>query len=80
MSPRNSLSEGSGGTHSVASRREGIAHVRQETGLAKQFYGKASDWRLIFQANQDRIKDPDGIQPGWTLTIPEENDDKGGVA
>jgi nucleoid-associated protein YgaU len=48
--------------------------------IAKQFYGNTSDWRRIYDANRDRIKDPDEIQPGWKLTIPEDNDDKGGVA
>lgn len=48
--------------------------------IAKQFYGETSDWRRIYEANRDRIKDPDIIQPGWKLTIPEDNDDKGGVA
>jgi nucleoid-associated protein YgaU len=48
--------------------------------IAKQFFGNTSDWRRIYDANRDRIKDPDVIQPGWKLTIPEDNDDKGGVA
>ena len=38
--------------------------------IAKEIYGNASDWRKIFDANRDRIDDPDLIQPGWTLTIP----------
>jgi nucleoid-associated protein YgaU len=38
--------------------------------IAKQFYGNAGEWRKIFEANRDRIKDPDLIQPGWHLTIP----------
>jgi nucleoid-associated protein YgaU len=48
--------------------------------IAKQFYGNTTDWRRIYQANRDQIKDPDMIQPGWKLTIPEETDDEGGVA
>ena len=48
--------------------------------IAKQFYGRPSEWRRIYDANRERIKDPDLIQPGWKLTIPEEGDDKGGVA
>jgi nucleoid-associated protein YgaU len=39
--------------------------------IAKKFYGNANDWKRIFEANQDRIKNPDVIQPGWTLKIPE---------
>jgi nucleoid-associated protein YgaU len=48
--------------------------------IAKQFYGSTSSWRKIYEANRERIKDPDVIQPGWTLTIPDEDDKKGGVA
>ena len=53
--------------------------------IATTFYGSAKGWRRIFEANKDRIKDPDLIQPGWKLTIPEADDDnddagKGGVA
>jgi nucleoid-associated protein YgaU len=38
--------------------------------IAKEFYGNASDWKKIQQANADLIRDPDKIQPGWTLKIP----------
>ena len=54
--------------------------------IAKQFYGTTSGWRKIYEANKDRIEDPDLIQPGWKLTIPEDKGDersggdKGGVA
>lgn len=39
--------------------------------IAKRFYGDASQWKRIFEANRDRIRDPDLIQPGWRLKIPE---------
>lgn len=39
--------------------------------IAKQFYGKGSAWPRIHEANKDVIKNPDVIQPGWTLRIPE---------
>jgi nucleoid-associated protein YgaU len=39
--------------------------------IAKQFYGKGSAWPRIHEANKDRITNPDLIQPGWTLRIPE---------
>lgn len=38
--------------------------------IAKEMYGDASQWKKIHLANADRIKDPDKIQPGWTLSIP----------
>jgi nucleoid-associated protein YgaU len=38
--------------------------------IAKNKYGKASLWKTIYEANKDRIKNPDIIQPGWELKIP----------
>ena len=38
--------------------------------IAKQLYGDMHRWKEIYEANRDRINDPDLIQPGWTLRIP----------
>jgi len=38
--------------------------------IAKAHYGSAKEWRKIYEANKERIKNPDLIQPGWVLTIP----------
>jgi len=38
--------------------------------IAKQFYGNANDWQKIYQANKNRIKDPNIIHPGQVLVIP----------
>jgi nucleoid-associated protein YgaU len=38
--------------------------------IAKQFYGDANQYMKIFQANSDKLKDPDKIQVGQVLTIP----------
>jgi nucleoid-associated protein YgaU len=39
--------------------------------IAKRFYGDANQWKRIFEANRDIIKDPDLIRPGQTLKIPD---------
>jgi nucleoid-associated protein YgaU len=39
--------------------------------IAKRFYGKANDWKRIFEANKDVIENPDLIYPGQVLKIPE---------
>lgn len=39
--------------------------------IAQQFYGKASDYNRIFNANRDVLSDPDKIRPGQKLVIPE---------
>jgi nucleoid-associated protein YgaU len=33
-------------------------------------YGKYLRWKEIYDANKDKISDPDVIQPGWNLFIP----------
>ena len=38
--------------------------------IAKRKYGDAHLWKVIYEANTDRIKDPDLIQVGWKLKIP----------
>lgn len=35
--------------------------------IGKKFNVK---WKDIFEANKDKIKDPDHIEPGWKLKIP----------
>jgi len=37
------------------------------TKIGKQF---GVSWQEIFEANKDKIKNPDLIQPGWKLKIP----------
>jgi DNA uptake protein ComE-like DNA-binding protein len=38
--------------------------------IAKQFYGNANDYNRIFEANRDKLTNPDQIQVGQELTIP----------
>lgn len=40
--------------------------------IAKKFYGNGNKWREIFEANRDRISNPDLIQVGQVLKIPVE--------
>ena len=39
--------------------------------IAKQFYGNANQWKKIYEANKDVIKNPDLIYPGQTFKIPD---------
>jgi nucleoid-associated protein YgaU len=39
--------------------------------IAQRAYGDARQWRKIYEANKDLIKDPDLIYPGQSLRIPE---------
>jgi nucleoid-associated protein YgaU len=38
--------------------------------ISKQFYGSANDYMKIFDANRDRLTDPDKIKVGQELKIP----------
>lgn len=40
------------------------------SGIAKTIYGKASLWRLIYEANPETIPDPDHLKVGTTIKIP----------
>lgn len=53
----------SGRTHKVA-KGETLSHI------AQRYYGKASEYNRIFEANRDQLKDPDKIREGMELKIP----------
>jgi nucleoid-associated protein YgaU len=38
--------------------------------IAKREYGDEGQWRKIYEANRDKIEDPDLIFPGTVLRIP----------
>ncbi len=38
--------------------------------IAVKFYNDGFKWKVIYDANRDKVKNPDLIKPGWTLKIP----------
>lgn len=38
--------------------------------IAEKFYGDGLKWKRIYNANKDKIRNPDLIKPGWKLKIP----------
>jgi len=40
------------------------------SAIAKKYYGNGNDYMKIFNANKDKLKDPDKIFPGQDLIIP----------
>ena len=40
--------------------------------ISQRFYKTVKKWNKIYQANTDKIKDPNRIKPGVTLDIPQE--------
>jgi nucleoid-associated protein YgaU len=40
------------------------------SAIAKREYGDANAWRRIYDANRDKLDNPDVIHPGQELTLP----------
>ncbi|MBO7147539.1 MAG: LysM peptidoglycan-binding domain-containing protein [Lentisphaeria bacterium] len=38
--------------------------------MAKKYYGKGSQWKVIYNANKTKIKNANRLEPGMVLTIP----------
>lgn len=58
------------GSSSTAERMYVVKSGDSLSKIAQREYGDANKWRRIFEANQDKIKDPDMIHPGQELKIP----------
>ncbi len=42
-------------------------------GIAKQYFGNAGKYPLLQEANKDLIKDPNVIQVGWKIKLPNKD-------
>lgn len=62
---------GSSSTAPPAGRTYTVVKGDSLSKIAKQFYGNANQWKRIYEANKDVIKNPDVIYPGQTFKIPE---------
>ncbi len=51
----------------VKYKKNGTDYLRR---IAKKFYGDESKWKVIYEANKDKIKNPDVIYGGWKFKIP----------
>jgi nucleoid-associated protein YgaU len=60
----------SGGS-SAGRRTYTVAAGDSLSKIAKSFYGNANQYMKIFEANKDKLSDPDKIKPGQDLVIPE---------
>jgi nucleoid-associated protein YgaU len=52
------------------------------SAIAQREYGNAQEWRAIYEANRDTIKDPDMIYPGQKINLPPRDqikDERGGA-
>ncbi len=58
------------GSSSTATKIYEVVSGDSLSKIAKREYGNANEWKRIFDANQDLLKDPDKIFPGQKLKIP----------
>ncbi len=59
--PEGDASSGGGSTYTVQSG-DSLSKIGSQYGVS---------WQKIFEANRDKLDDPDKIQPGQELTIPQ---------
>jgi len=69
------FSDVKGGASSTAPAAQSYQTYEVKSGdslskIAKQHYGNANEWKRIFEANTDVLKDPNKIFPGQKLKIP----------
>ncbi|MBA3658822.1 MAG: LysM peptidoglycan-binding domain-containing protein [Gemmatimonadales bacterium] len=57
-------------TPATASRTYTVVKGDSLSKIAKREYGDAARWHAIYDANRDKISNPDLIHPGQVLTIP----------
>jgi nucleoid-associated protein YgaU len=73
--PKADFSDVEGGSSSTApapaGQRYTVVKGDSLSKIAKRVYGDAQQWRKIYEANRDQIKNPDLIYPGQTFTIPD---------
>jgi nucleoid-associated protein YgaU len=59
-----------GGSSSTATKIYVVVSGDSLSKIAKREYGSAREWKRIFEANKDILKDPDKIQVGQKLKLP----------
>ncbi|MEQ1353372.1 MAG: LysM peptidoglycan-binding domain-containing protein [Candidatus Acidiferrum sp.] len=59
-----------GATPVDATRKYTVQAGDSLSKISQHFYGNASQYMKIFEANKDQLSDPDKIKPGMNLIIP----------
>lgn len=59
-----------GGSSSTAAKIYEVVAGDSLSKIARREYGNASEWKRIYEANREILKDPDKIFPGQKLNIP----------
>lgn len=59
-----------GGGPSTTERRYTVQPGDSLSKISKEFYGNANQYMKIFEANKDKLSDPDKVRAGMDLIIP----------
>jgi nucleoid-associated protein YgaU len=75
--PKADFSDVQGGSSSTAPSADQPRTITVQPGdslskIAKRELGDANKWHDIYEANRDKIKNPDLIHPGEVLTLPSD--------
>jgi nucleoid-associated protein YgaU len=54
----------------MALRTHRVRYAETLSSLAARYYGNASRWEHIYQANRHYIADPNRLDPGQNIVIP----------
>jgi nucleoid-associated protein YgaU len=60
----------SSGASAAKERTHTVAAKETLSGISKKYYGSEGKWRLIYNANREKIPSPDHLQVGTVLVIP----------
>ena len=71
LAPQAAAATASASGPSGSARTYTVAAGDSLSKIAKNFYGNAGQYMKIFEANKDKLSDPDKIKVGQQLIIPE---------
>ena len=70
MADFSDVKSGSSSTAPAQNRTVTVKSGDSRSKIARRELGDANKWQAIFDANRDKIKDPDLIHPGQVLNLP----------
>ena len=70
MADFSDVKSGSSSTAPAKNRTVTVKSGDSLSKIAKRELGDANKWQAIFDANRDKIEDPDLIHPGQVLNLP----------
>ena len=70
LAPQKTQAAAASATGSSAPRTYTVKPGDSLSKIAEQFYGKANEYNKIFEANRDKLNNPDKIAVGQQLVIP----------